>query len=96
MDLRLQFHPRKMNIHRVASGVHVLGYIVFPKYRLLRNDNGHRFQRKLVKYTKAYAHHRMNWPEINSRVQSWIGHAKQADTDGLRKQIFSNKVFIRE
>jgi hypothetical protein len=45
--LRLRVHPAKANIFTVYEGVDVLGYRVFLGFRQLRNDNGHRFARKL-------------------------------------------------
>ena len=93
---RLKLHPNKAHIMPTGLGVDLLGYQVFPKQRRLRNDNGHRFVRKLRRMAAAYAQGRMSWADIDPSVQSWIGHAKQADTLGLRRRIFSGIVFQRE
>ncbi len=95
-ELRLRIHPRKANIFSVHEGVDILGYRVFPSHRLLRNDNGHRFARRLRTFAAAYRCGDMEWGDFNSNVQSWIGHARQADTLGLRQQIFESTLFIRE
>ena len=95
-DLRLRVHSRKANIFRVCDGVDVLGYRVFPGYRLLRNDNGHRFARRLRGFASAYRDGTMDWPDFDPNVQSWIGHASQADTLGLRGALFAATVFTRE
>jgi len=79
----------------VWDGLDLLGYRVFPDFRLLRNDNGHRFARALRRMADAYEAGRLEWHELNPRVQSWIGHARQADSWGLRKAIFSRTVFRR-
>jgi RNA-directed DNA polymerase len=92
---RLVLHPRKAHISPVCLGVDFLGYLVLPDHRRLRNDNGHRFLRKLRRLAAGYAEGRLHWGEINPSVQSWIGHAKQAQTMGLRKRIFSEIVFQR-
>jgi hypothetical protein len=91
----LRIHPRKANIFRVYEGVDILGYRVFPSYRLLRNDNGHRFARRLRRFAEAYRFADMHWDDFNPSVQSWIGHARQADTLGLRRWIFETTVFER-
>jgi len=96
IELHLHVHPRKVNLLSVYEGVDVLGYRVFPDYRLLRNDNGHRFARRLRGFSKAYAVGNMQRENFNSSVQSWIGHACQADTLGLRQHIFDTTVFVRE
>lgn len=74
----------------------MLGYRVFPNCKQLRNDNGFRFQRKLSGFAKQYADNRLDWEDFNPSVQSWIGHAIQADTLGLRASIFDKVVFKRE
>jgi len=93
---RLNLHPRKAHISPVCLGLDLLGYRVFADRRRLRNDNGHRFARKLRRMARAYAKGRMTWQDIDPSVQSWIGHAKQADTLGLRQRLFSEIVFQRE
>ena len=73
----------------------MFGYRVFPDFRQLRNDNGHRFTRKLRGMSRAYAAGRCDFKAFNPSVQSWIGHALHGDTWGLRKQIFSSVVFTK-
>ncbi len=90
----LSLHPRKATLYPTLKGVDVLGYRVFPDFKLLRNDNGHRFYRKLRGMAKAYRQG-IPFTDFNPSVQSWIGHAMQADTEGLRRQIFSSVVFSR-
>ena len=92
---RLRLHPNKAHVSRARDGLNLLGYLVFPDHRRLRSDNGHRFARKLRQLTRSYAAHRLDWQDVKASVQSWIGHAKHADTDGLRRAIFSQAVFIR-
>lgn len=95
-EFRLLIHPRKANIFQTRLGVDVLGYQVFPDYRKLRNDNGCRFVRRLRGFAEAYKVGQMNWKDFNPSVQSWIGHAQQADTFNLRQTIFDSTVFSRE
>ena len=51
--------------------------------------------RRLRSFANAYALGDMQWEGFNPSVQSWIGHATQADTLGLRETIFGNTVFKR-
>jgi len=92
---RLRLHPRKAEIMPVRVGVDVLGYRVFPNHRLLRNDNGHRFARKLRRYADGYGAGRLNFADFDPSVQSWLGHARHADTRGLRRTIFRAIPFRR-
>jgi retron-type reverse transcriptase len=95
LEERLRLHPCKAHITPVRVGLDLLGYLVFPRYRRLRSDNGHRFARRLRAFARAYAEGRMGWKDFNPSVQSWIGHARHADTEGLRKRLFSDIVFKR-
>jgi len=92
---RLRLHPRKAHIVPVDCGLDLLGYTVFQDRRRLRNDNGWRFVRKLRGFAKGYASGRLDWEDFNPAVQSWLGHARHADTEGLRKTLFSRIVFRR-
>jgi hypothetical protein len=92
---RLRLHPNKAHVTRTANGLNLLGYVVYPTRRRLRNDNGHRFARKLRRLTRSYGAGRVSWATVTASVHSWIGHAKHADTDRLRRAIFSQAVFTR-
>ena len=92
---RLILHPNKAHITHVAHGLNLLGYVVYPRRRRLRNDNGHHFARKLRRMAQAYGAGRLAWSKVLASTQSWIGHAKHADTDGLRRVLFSQAVFMR-
>jgi hypothetical protein len=92
---RLVLHPRKAHISPTADGLNLLGYLVFPNHRCLRNDNGHRFSRRMQLFAKSYAQGLMAMEDIKPSIQSWIGHAMHADTKGLRKRIISRTVFRR-
>lgn len=94
--IRLILHPAKVNLFQVRAGVDVLGYRVFPDYIQLRNDNGWRFAQRLCSLAKAYQADKLDWDDFNASVQSWIGHAKQADTEQLRQHIFDSTIFTRE
>jgi hypothetical protein len=95
LNLRLRLHDRKRQVFRSDQWVDVLGYRISNQRRLLRNDNGYRFQRKLNKFAKAYAENKVDFKDIDPFVHSWIGHAKHAETEGLRTKVFSGVKFQR-
>jgi hypothetical protein len=92
---RLLLHPRKTHISPTTDGLNLLGYLVFPNHRRLRNDNGHRFNRRMRKFAQAYAQGLITLDDIKPSVHSWIGHAMHADTKRLRKRIICRTVFHR-
>ena len=91
----LKLHERKWQLVPVQAGLDVLGYRVWPYKRRLRNDNVYRFSRRLRKMAKHYAQGKLNWGDFNPSVQSWLGHARHANTWRLRNDIFSKVVFRR-
>jgi retron-type reverse transcriptase len=93
--LRLTMHPDKTVVVPVNQGVDHLGYRVFPDHRRLRKDNVVRFKRRMVKMQNSYRTGQITLREVNSSVQSWIGHAKHADTYKLREKIFAGILFQR-
>jgi len=94
-SLRLSLHPRKAHITRTGDGLGLLGYQVWPARRRLRADNGYRFRRRLRKFAAAYARGTAGFTDFNASVQSWIGHARHADTRGLRRCMFAAVPFAR-
>lgn len=92
---RLRLHPNKAHITPTAQGLNLLGYFVLHQSRRLRNDNGHRFARRLRGFARLYREGRLDWADFNPSVQSWLGHARHADTLGLRRRIFAETVFVR-
>ena len=96
LQLRLRIHPRKCQLYRTALGVDVLGYQVFPGFRRLRNDNGHRFARKLRGMAAHYGVGDLTLVAVRASIASWIGHARHADSYGLRKRLLGQVCFTRD
>lgn len=92
---RLRLHPDKAHISPTGVGLNLLGYQVWPAHRRLANHNGYRFRRRLRRFARDYAADRLDWDTIDASVQSWIGHARHADTMALREAIFEQVAFTR-
>ena len=92
---RLKLHPGKTLVAPVSTGIDHLGYRIFPTHRRLRKDNSLRFRTKFRRLSRLFNKGLINWEKLNAPVQSWIGHAKHADTWGLRKSIFDELPFSR-
>ena len=94
-EIRLALHADKTQIYRTTECVDVLGYRLSRYRRRLRNDNGFRFRRRLRHMSSMYREGQIDWPTLNASVQSWIGHAKHAETAGLRETIVSRVSFSK-
>lgn len=91
--LRVKLHPNKCHIFLSELGVDFLGYRVFPTHRKLRMSNALRFRRRFKQMAAKYREGRITLPEVNASIQSWLGHARFADTYQLRRSIFKQTRF---
>src|SRR4051794_3127385 len=82
--LRLQIHGDKSVVFPCAQGIRFLGYRVFPTHRRLVPENVRRFRRRMRWMQRAFATGRIGFDAIRPRLMSWIGHARHANTYGLR------------
>jgi retron-type reverse transcriptase len=93
--LRLRLHPDKNTVLRTRDGLPFVGYRVFPTHVKLAADNVRRFRRRLRDLADRYARHEVEWPAVCSRVNAWLGHARQADTWTLRWRLLTEQPFRR-
>ncbi|HIF9400268.1 TPA: reverse transcriptase domain-containing protein [Photobacterium damselae] len=61
-----------------------LGYRIYGSHRLLRKSSVNTIRTKLKKYRIRYKAGDMSMKEINAHINSWLGHAKHANSYGLR------------
>ena len=72
-ELKLQLHPDKVSIETIASGVDFLGWVHFPKHRVLRTSTKRRMLKNIA-----------NNPKLET-VQSYLGMLKHGNTFKLSK-----------
>lgn len=87
-ELLLEFNS-KTGIFPITQGVDFVGYRIWPTHRLLRKRSTKKIKRKLKTFEKKYATGEIEFEEINRCIQSWLGHAKHADTFRLRRKLFN-------
>ena len=73
--LKLSLHPDKVFIKTLASGVDFLGWVHFPKHRVLRTATKRRMGKRLEKNKS---------PET---INSYLGLLKHGNTHNLKKEI---------
>jgi RNA-directed DNA polymerase len=76
--LKLQLHPDKVSIETIASGVDFLGWVNFPKHRVLRTST----KRRMLKRLKEN-------PKPESR-QSYFGMLSHGNTHKLKQSLHLN------
>ena len=76
--LKLSLHSNKVVIKTISSGVDFLGWVHFPKHRVLRTTTKQRMFRRIIDSRKR--------PEV---IQSYLGLLKNGNTNLLKKKILS-------
>ncbi len=92
---RLRLHASKVRLVPVERGVTFVGFRVWAGHRLLRKQNVRRFRRRLRWMRDAYARREINWNDIQPRLASWIGHARQANSKRLLRRLSRDWRFAR-
>jgi RNA-directed DNA polymerase len=88
--LGLELHPKKVRIFPTRLGVDFVGYVVFPDHIRLRSKNVRRFRKRFKKLLQKQKEGQISPEELFNRTQSWVAHAKHADTFRLRQKLFSS------
>jgi len=85
----------KTGVFPISQGVDFLGYRIWPHFRLLRKRSIKRIKRALKHFREAYHGGKISLERVNATVQSWLGHAKHANSYRFRKKLFCMLSFIR-
>jgi len=93
---RLRLHTHKLFVRPVSAGLTFVGYRIWPTHRLLRKDNIKRFRRRLRWIKNAYSIGMIDWQDVKLRLDSWLGHAKHADTKKLVRTLSKEWKFKRD
>ena len=91
--LRLRLRPKKTHISACEKGITLLGQRVFCTHRLLLKPNVRRFYKCLRKRLRDFREGKLHPDKLEAQLNSWLGHAKQADTYRLRQKILRQLVF---
>jgi retron-type reverse transcriptase len=82
----------KSGIFPISHGIDFLGYRIWPDRRRLRKRSVKRMRQALKYFEKAYREGKIDLERINASIQSWLGHAKHANTYRLREKLFDSFV----
>jgi len=91
--LRLRLHPKKTHIIPCEKGITFLGQRIFRTHRLLCKANVRRFYKRLRKRLALFRAGKLHPDKLEAQLNSWLGHAKQADTFRLRRKILHQLFF---
>ncbi len=87
-NYRLLLHPKKTHIFPTKNGVTFLGQRIFDTHRLLKKENVRRFRKRLKDNNEQFHKGKLKVADFECRLNSWLGHAKQADTFRLQNTLY--------
>lgn len=88
-ELALKLHPNKSILHSICQGIDFLGYVIFPKHRLLRTKTKYRMFRKLEKRMEEYKAGSITKLKFEQSIQSYLGVLSHADTYEIREELLN-------
>ena len=93
--LRLRIHEGKLSIRPARAGTTFVGFRLWADHRLVRKANVREFRRRVRRMRRAYAAGLIEWQDIKPRLDSWIGHARQANSERLLRRLAREWKFLR-
>ncbi|MCX6810376.1 MAG: reverse transcriptase/maturase family protein [Candidatus Berkelbacteria bacterium] len=75
--LKLEIHPNKIQIRKLAWGIDFVGYVNYPKFNLVRRKTIKRIFKRLENVDGV----------SDASIYSYLGHLKHANTFELSKKI---------
>lgn len=85
--LRLQLHPRKVEIRKFSHGIDFLGYVLLPHHRVLRTKTKQRMFKKLSRQQELLATNQIELERFHQSVQSYRGLVKHANGYELERLV---------
>lgn len=85
--LALKLHPKKILIRSLYQGIDFLGYIIFPKFRLLRTKTRQRIFNKMPERIHQYNAGRITKQTLDQSLQSYLGVLSHANAYRLGKEL---------
>lgn len=86
--LKLELHLDKVHIKTLNTGIDFLGYVTFPKYRLLRTKTRKRIFRKLKSRVSEYKTGLIDKYSLNQSLNSYLGVLSHANSHKARKKLY--------
>jgi RNA-directed DNA polymerase len=91
--LRLTLHRHKTHVGRSRDGVKFLGFVLHRDGRRLPQQAILRFSRRIRRLRWMRSTKRMSFRQVRESIRSWLVHAKQANTVGIRKGLWRRLKF---
>ena len=94
--IRLRLKRERVPVIPVQAGLTFVGYRIWATHRLVCKRNIRQFRRRVQWMRKAYAEGIIDWCDVKPRLDSWMGHARQANSERLLRRISRDWAFTRQ
>jgi hypothetical protein len=88
--LKLELHPNKISIRKYTQGIDYLGYVVLPKYRLVRTKTKRRIYSKLKKRVKEFREGIIEKTALKQSLNSYLGVLSHANCYELEQDLLNH------
>lgn len=85
-NLKLDLN-KKTNYFKIKQGVIFCGYRVYQDFILLKKENKKKIYASVKKWNQLYACQKLDLKETGPKLNSWIGHAQNANTYYLIRKV---------
>lgn len=92
---RLTIHPGA-HPRPVTEGIPFLGFHIFPDRRRLKRRKGVQYGQRLERLLQQYQRGEISLDVVTASVQGWVNHLRYANTVGLRKKLFREKMIPKQ
>lgn len=92
--LRLEIHPKKLTISKLNQGIDFVGYVIFDKHTLLRNQTKKRLKNRLQEANEDFLNGKIAAASLDQKLQSYLGILSHADQFEF-SQALQNAYWIR-
>jgi retron-type reverse transcriptase len=86
-ELKLSLHPDKVCVRKYSQGIDFLGYVVLPKFKLLRTKAKKRMMRKMRLKAKQFSCGEVSEESLFQSFNSYLGILSHANCHGLKGKL---------
>jgi len=86
-ELELKLHPKKIVIRKLRQGIDFLGYIIFPKHRLIRSKTKRRMFTKMRHRIEEYKFKKISKLTLEQSLWSYLGVLSHATAHALSDEL---------
>ena len=87
LDLQLN---NKTAVRPITLGIDFMGYVTWPTHRRLRKSTKKKMRRRIKEKYQKFKDGDIEYEDLNSTIQSYLGILEHCDSYNLRKKIFGD------